>query len=203
MFLSNKKALPGRAFFSESPPQVVGKMNWLKVADSVLFFLLLGTCLFTDLRERKIYNSVLVGAFCLGLLLHGLTEGGAGLVASGKGLVLGLFLLLPFFLLGGIGGGDVKFLAVIGALRGPEFVFRTFLIAAVAGAVLSLGLAFFRGRLGLVLRHTAARIKTFFFTFNLAAVTPAAEEEGEEEGTPVIPYAVAITVGAIAAWILG
>lgn len=178
-------------------------MNWLKIADRALFFLLLGICLFTDLRERKIYNSVLVGALCLGLLLRGLMEGGAGLVASGKGLVLGLFLLLPFFLLGGIGGGDVKFLAVIGALRGPEFVFRTFLIAAVAGAVLSLSLAFFRGRLGLVLRQTVVRIKTFFFTFNLAAVAHAAEEEGEEEGTPSIPYGVAITLGAVAAWILG
>jgi prepilin peptidase CpaA len=45
-------------------------------------------------------------------------------------------LVIPFAL-GGIGAGDVKLLGIIGALKGPDFVFIAFLAAAITGGIMS------------------------------------------------------------------
>ncbi|NTW05634.1 MAG: hypothetical protein HGA27_05915 [Peptococcaceae bacterium] len=55
-----------------------------------------------------------------------------------KGLILGLLLLIIPFLMGGLGGGDVKLLGVIGSIMGPSFVFTTFIFGALFGGFISL-----------------------------------------------------------------
>ena len=49
----------------------------------------------------------------------------------------GALLYLPF-VMGGMGGGDVKLLAAIGAFAGPAGVTKIFLASAIFGGVLSL-----------------------------------------------------------------
>ena len=43
------------------------------------------------------------------------------------------------FALGGMGAGDVKLMGVVGALKGPEFVWVAFLASAMAGGILAIG----------------------------------------------------------------
>ncbi|UTW70504.1 prepilin peptidase [Anaerobacillus sp. HL2] len=57
-------------------------------------------------------------------------------------LVVGFFsrfsnLIYPF-LFRGMGAGDVKLLAVIGALKGTSFVFTTAIYMAIVGAIIAL-----------------------------------------------------------------
>ncbi|MCG0278068.1 MAG: A24 family peptidase [Thermanaeromonas sp.] len=104
----------------------------------VVFLWLIFTCAFTDLKKRLIYNYVLLPALLLGFFLAGINGGLQGLKESGAGLALGFLLLaLPYYL-GGMGAGDVKMLATIGAIQGPLFTFYTFLCSALIGGIWAL-----------------------------------------------------------------
>jgi prepilin peptidase CpaA len=92
----------------------------------------------TDLRNRKIYNLVvfpgIIAAFVFQLLLHGM----GGIVEALAGFAVGLSLLLIPYLLGGMGAGDVKLLAMIGAFKGALFVLIAAAYMALIGAVMAL-----------------------------------------------------------------
>jgi prepilin peptidase CpaA len=64
------------------------------------------------------------------------------------GLGLALAIHLPLFALRATGGGDVKLMAALGALLGVEAWLRVFLISAILGGVIALGLVIWRGVLG-------------------------------------------------------
>lgn len=99
---------------------------------------LLLAVLYFDLRERRIPNWLTLTTAVLGLVLQLATRGQAGLWDSLAGLVLGLAVLLPLFVLGKFGGGDVKLLAALGALRGAAFLWKAVLLGALSGGLLAL-----------------------------------------------------------------
>ena len=54
------------------------------------------------------------------------------------GLLVGLLLMMPGHVIGATGAGDVKLMAAVGAVVGPDVIFRAFLYSAVAGGVLAI-----------------------------------------------------------------
>ena len=78
---------------------------------NLLLIILLGLCVFTDLRDRKIYNAVLMPFLCTAFILNTVISGLPGLEQSILGAALGLGILLIPYLLGGMGAGDVKLLS--------------------------------------------------------------------------------------------
>jgi len=95
----------------------------------VLLVTLAVITIWTDGRKHKIYNKVLLPYFLIALLIQPII----GL----EGAVLGfLFLLLPY-LYGGIGAGDVKLLAVYGALLGSNLIITAFFYGAILGGVVA------------------------------------------------------------------
>ena len=97
----------------------------------------------TDIRAGKIYNSITYPAIAVGLIGHTFVGGLAGtghspgLVGALAGLAVGFGPLLVAWLAGGIGGGDAKLMAAVGALTGWEFtltaMFYGFAVAAMMG----------------------------------------------------------------------
>lgn len=88
----------------------------------------------TDWRLRKVPNLLLLVALLpAGLVLAWRGEGllGAAPVASLTGLLCGLLLTLPGYLLGQFGAGDVKLSAVLGLLLGQPAILSTLLLAAI------------------------------------------------------------------------
>src|SRR4051794_4455757 len=76
------------------------------------------------------------------LILGGLAfaawgHGANGLLWSIQGAALGLALLLPLYAIGGMGAGDVKLLAGVGAWVGPAVTFWAFVTSSVVGAVMA------------------------------------------------------------------
>jgi prepilin peptidase CpaA len=113
----------------------------------------LGAAVFTDVRTRRIPNwltGAIVGA------AFGLAFGGGPVTPMRAllGLVVGLALMLPGHVIGATGAGDVKLMAAVGAVVGPDVIFRAFLYSAVAGGVLAVVVALRRGRLGTTLQAT-------------------------------------------------
>lgn len=99
---------------------------------------LLLAALYFDFKERRIPNWLILLTAGPGLVLQGMLRGSAGLWDGLAGLALGLVALLPLFLLGKFGGGDVKLLAALGLLRGAAFLWKALLLGALSGGMIAL-----------------------------------------------------------------
>ncbi len=90
-----------------------------------------------DLRKGIIPNRLTLLALAVALVLSFAHQGWEGLVVSALGALVVSIAPLFLFVRGGLGGGDVKLLAGIGALVGAgaglELEFLAFLMAAVWG----------------------------------------------------------------------
>lgn len=106
----------------------------------------------SDLRLRRIPNWLTVSALVLGiafntaLLPHGFMQ-------SCIGLACALAVYLPLYLVRGMGAGDVKLMAAVGAIAGPANWFGIFLITALVAGAASLALVILRKRFRTTLRN--------------------------------------------------
>ncbi|MFZ7943941.1 A24 family peptidase [Neobacillus sp. 19] len=91
----------------------------------------------TDLQKRKILNIVTIPSILIALIFYATTLGWEGFVFTTRGFAVGLGLLIIPYLLGGIGAGDVKLMAAIGALMGTSFVFYSFIYTALIGGLIA------------------------------------------------------------------
>lgn len=122
-------------------------MIGMQVASNInmmIFAVLLIFCMYTDLKKRLIYNWVTFPGMAIGLVAGWLTGGTEGLVSSAIGLGTGFGLLFIFYLLRGIGAGDVKLLMMCGAFTGWEKTFMIFLAGSALG---------FLGSMYTILKH--------------------------------------------------
>lgn len=90
---------------------------------------------FEDLRRRQIPNWLTGAGVMAGLLCGAAKSGWVGLGMAAGGAAAGFLLFLIFYLMGGMGAGDIKLLSAFGALLGPSGTIIAGLLAAVAGAV--------------------------------------------------------------------
>jgi len=150
----------------------------------------LGIAAFTDWREHKIYNILLVPAFFTALLLNIFQGGILGLTSSLLGAVTGFSLLLLPYLMGGMGAGDVKLLMVIGAFGGALFVFTSFLYGAVIGGLIS----------GLLLIRRKALGNTLKYILLFSPVLKKPQHFNESMNNvrqEKFPYGIAIVLGTL------
>ena len=154
-----------------------------------------------DVRERRLPNALTVGATVLALALRALA-GLDPLVDGLLGAVLGFGLALPFFLAGGLGGGDVKLLAATGAFLGPRYLWFALLVMALVGGVMAVAVIARHRAFG----QTAVNLRAIITTLGARTFTGWKGEESESpvtletEGVLTVPYGVAIATGALAAW---
>ncbi len=97
-----------------------------------------GLCALCDVRTGRIPNKITFSCMLVGLAINTVCSGFKGLCSACFGILVGVLLLIIPFALGGMGAGDVKMLAAIGAINGSEFVLQAFLFGAVAGGILAL-----------------------------------------------------------------
>lgn len=100
---------------------------------------LLVTAVGMDIRFARIPNWLTFPTMGGAMATHTLLNGIEGALFSLAGLGIGLSLLLLFYVAGGIGAGDVKLMAAIGAMVGPHGVLSIGLLSALAGGLYALG----------------------------------------------------------------
>jgi len=154
------------------------------VLDTVLIAGLL-YAVFTDLRIRKISNKLTYPVMLFGLLANLAIGGWEGIQFASLGWLAGLGIMLLPFLLGAMGAGDVKLMAAIGAVKGPEFVLTATLYACVAGGLLAIYYLIKEKRVANTFRYIA-----FGWFWALKGNGPKAG---------AIPYAPAIAAGVVLA----
>lgn len=164
----------------------------LAAALGAVLVLSLGISLVTDLRSRRIPNSVTFPCFALALLLRAALGGWEGPDGLASGLIGAGVAFVPFFVLawaGGMGMGDVKLVTVVGACLGAErILFALFCIALVGGLQGVLALLW-TGSLGRTLRRLALSFKR---------ASRSTEAEARAGARVTVPYGVAIAFGT--AW---
>lgn len=156
-----------------------------------LLLVVLAISVVTDLRSRKIYNKVIFPGFVAALCLQTVLDGWNGLSEAVLGSITGLGLLLIPYLLGGMGAGDVKLLALVGAFKGPEFVFYAFLLTAMLGGLMALGILFFRSGALRRLYWLLCAMQGYRSGVRMSLVMD------REAMTSTYPYGVAIAGGAL------
>jgi len=181
-----------------------------ELASEAILLVALGVALYTDLTRGKVYDWCTFPAICLGLLLSyvaGAYEPAQGaalvralggpLIASLAGLALALGLFGVAYLLKMLGGGDVKLMCAVGALKGLQFFIVAAFFTACAGAIIAVAVLIWRDRLKEGLRGSLmALFAPLRFKKHREAAPPDAAE------LTMIPYVGAIVVGTVAALVL-
>ncbi|WP_435016313.1 A24 family peptidase [Tundrisphaera sp. TA3] len=94
----------------------------------------------TDLRRFKVYNVLTLPMLAAGLVASGWSGGLGGLGSSLLGAMVGLSVLAAFFAMGGVGAGDVKLFAAMGAWLGAWPTLQVFAASALAAGAYALAL---------------------------------------------------------------
>lgn len=103
---------------------------------AMTFYYLLLTITISDIEEHKIPNAVLLPFFIIGLFERLLISPNSNWFFNpllGVIVGFGVMFLLAYFSKGGMGGGDIKLLAVIGVFVGPIGALITLFLAAFMG----------------------------------------------------------------------
>lgn len=151
------------------------------------------TICITDTLHAKITNIANLGLILAGTSYNLYLAGFSGLITSIIGLITGFLLLIIPYLMGGMGAGDVKALAALGALLGPVNVLQVFLyVALVGGAMAILHYAMADNFINKC-RSLFTTLRTFVYTRNFDLLIP--DRQGERLR---FPYAAAIGFGFFA-----
>jgi prepilin peptidase CpaA len=147
----------------------------------------------TDLRTRRIPNVLTFGGAAAAIVFHTATQGVSGLQLSVFGWMVGVAIFLPFFMLRGMGGGDVKLLAALGAWLGPREAFWLAIYASLAGGAIGIVVALASGYLGTALRN----LRTLLTTWFLVGPQPVPSMTLEDSKGPRVAYAIPMFVGVM------
>jgi prepilin peptidase CpaA len=140
-----------------------------------------------DLARRHIANWIPIAALAGGFGWQIGKSGWPGVLTALAGTVVGFAVFLIFYLLGGMGGGDVKLMAGFGALLGAGRLLEAALWTAGVGGIMAV----------CILSWKALRRQTAKWTGRTPAETvdPATWSLEEREREASIPYAPAIALG--------
>jgi prepilin peptidase CpaA len=145
----------------------------------------------TDVRTRRIPNVLTFGAAIAGVIFH--AAWGDGALFSVEGWAVGLAAFIGPFVLGGLGAGDVKLLAALGAWLGPREAVWLALYTGIAGGILSLIVAAFCG----YLRQALSNVWLLITHWLVAGIGPVQEISLEGSTGPRLAYAVPIFAGLV------
>jgi prepilin peptidase CpaA len=148
-----------------------------------------------DGRQLRVPNRLTYPFMALGLAFSFHAGGWPGLLSSLEGLAVGLFTLLPLYAIGGMGAGDVKLMAGLGAWMGPAHTFGAFVTLALVGGVLGAGMMVASGDL---IRHWVLFQTIGHEILTIRDPAQLATRAAERKKTmTLLPYGIPIAIGSI------
>lgn len=166
---------------------------------TVLLIMLLAVCLYTDITEGKIYNKFTITAIIIAFGFSLAAGGFESFKAAFLGAAVGLLIMLPPYLLGGMGAGDVKLMAAVGAAKGLFFVVQAALAAFIVGGVIAAFLITYKRAWG----ETLASLKVGFLCRFKPSLYDINENSVLKRKNITFPYGVPIAFGALIILIAG
>ena len=147
----------------------------------------------TDLRSRRIPNWLVFPFILAGIVASTVVGGWSGLGHSILGVLTAAGLMGLLYVLGGMGMGDVKLCAGVGAWVGPHQLVSALMFMGLAGGVMVFGWALCRG----FLKELLTGAGDLIFSFGKRGLQPHPTLVLSNPAARRMPYAPAIALGAI------
>jgi prepilin peptidase CpaA len=161
----------------------------------VSLVLLVVIAAYFDLRWRRIPNWLAFGGVLTGIGLNAFMNESAGLKASLLGLGLAFVVYLPLYTVRGVGGGDVKLMAAVGAVTGPRNWIAISLFTAITGGLAAVVLVALRGRMRTTLGNVLSILRSIGSLQAPYTANPALDVKDARAVT--LPHGAMIALGVL------
>jgi prepilin peptidase CpaA len=148
-----------------------------------------------DGKERRVPNWLNALLLFAGCAMQGLHHEGRGVSVALVGAAVGFGVLIVPWMMHGMGAGDVKLMAAIGAWFGPWMTLWAFTAGSVIGGIMAVVMILGGGKF----RHAVTNMNTIM----VKLATPGAwftEFGGARtfgETSQLLPYGIPLTIGSI------
>jgi prepilin peptidase CpaA len=153
----------------------------------------------TDLWQFRVHNLLTLPLLVGGLIYQSVTEGTSGLANGLLGALFGFSALVLFWMMGGMGAGDVKLMAGVGAWLGPTLTFYVFIASSLAAGVYSIVLVLTNRRL----RETWVNLQIAWYRLKAMGRYLGSDVEGAVtlagRRQRLVPFAAMVAIGLIVA----
>jgi len=164
----------------------------LALCATVLTTIAVGIAMVTDMRWRRIPNLLTFPVILLGLVLRTAFQGWEGFALSASGMLVAPVLLLLLHAGRGLGMGDIKLAAAVGAILGPPLTLVAVFLTALVGGVVALVAQLRPGGL------LAQTLSTLLIGVPiLGRWARRAHGREHDPSTMTIPYGVGIAIGSL------
>lgn len=153
----------------------------------IALLLLVTVAALTDVRQGRIPNGLTYPAILFGVCLAAAEGTWPGLRSSLFGLALGFGPFFVLYMIGGLGGGDVKLMAAVGALMGYPFTLNALVTSILAGGLIALLLVIWEGK---------ARQAAVYLGATLGRLVMPSLPRAPLEARQNVPFGVAICLGS-------
>ncbi len=149
-----------------------------------------------DGKELRVPNWITFPMVLSGLIYTTTVGGWGGLGFGLWGMTVGLLTLLPLYAVGGMGAGDVKLMAGIGAWLGATVTWYAFCVSVIVGAVMAVIMVLWRGSWEKHYTNFLVIIMEFATIKKPEALYKIAAERKPQ--MLLLPYGIPICIGSIA-----
>ena len=148
-----------------------------------------------DGKELKVPNWMTFPMVLSGFIYNGYINGWDGMTFAFYGMVTGLLTLLPLYAVGGMGAGDVKLMAGIGAWLGTVITWYAFVATVIVGAIMAIIMVLWSRSLE---KHYAQGMLILNEWLTIKNPVKLAEIAKDRKPTmKLLPYGIPICVGSI------
>ncbi|GGK59312.1 A24 family peptidase [Amphritea balenae] len=167
-----------------------------------LTLLLMAVVILIDMKWHKIPNFICLSFLSIGLAVQLINDGLIGLIYGTAGVACGFLLFLPFYILKGMAAGDVKMLASLGAILGPQETFFAAMFTLIIGGILALVILLYKALFHVGFRKTLDILHSYLDSIQIFIATKTIvrpNHQAQELTNTRFPYALAISAGSFTA----
>ncbi|OCT14284.1 hypothetical protein A8709_26000 [Paenibacillus pectinilyticus] len=147
------------------------------------------------MRFARLPNKLTMFGVLAGLLFHAVNEGWSGLVVAIIGALTGFLVVLILYLLGGLGAGDVKLFAAIGAMMGVLFVLQTLMYAILCAGFIGLIILLWKSQMKVTSHKLVRWLFTIVVQHNLETLVEIKDQKNIK-----FPFMYAVVPGVAITW---
>jgi prepilin peptidase CpaA len=149
-----------------------------------------------DWRSHRLPNWLTVPGFAIGLIANTAFFGWAGVKTALLGAGIPVAVLLPVVLLHGLGAGDWKLMAALGAIVGREEILNVLVVTIIFAGLIAFGQMIWQKRVFATLRNLWELVRGFF----IFGLKPNPEFNLDNAGASTLPFGVAAAAATLLCW---